>query len=231
MSEAHLLLVDDDPELSQLLQQYLAYEGYEITLAASAEAAEQQLNQGLKPDLLLLDIGLPGCSGLEWLQSLRPRCTLPVIMLTARGDDIDRILGLEMGADDYLPKPCNPRELLARIRALLRRVRQPENKAQALQSQGILLDPSSHSACLDDQALNLTSAEFYVLYYLMQQAGQAVSRDTLTQKVLHRPLTAYDRAIDVHVSRVRQKLSSLRPQAGDLIKTLRGQGYLFVNTP
>jgi two-component system OmpR family response regulator/two-component system response regulator CpxR len=228
--QTKLLLIDDDKELCQLMGDYLSTEGFQISFAHSAEQALDQLNQSNEYDLLVLDIMMPGQSGLELLQQIRPRVQTPVIMLTGRGEEIDRIIGLEMGADDYLGKPCNPRELVARIRAVLRRSthRSAEIKHPAKLSQhGIVLDSSRREVLVEGQPLELTSAEFNVLAELMAEAGEPVTKDQLTERVLHRKLTAYDRAIDVHVSRVRQKLSSVLP-GQELIKTLRGTGYLFV---
>ncbi|GGO77823.1 DNA-binding response regulator [Marinobacterium nitratireducens] len=226
-----LLLVDDDTELCQLLGDYLRHENYEVDYAHNADEALACIGGGKTYDLMVLDIMMPGQSGLELLQQLRPRVQLPVIMLTGRGEEIDRILGLEMGADDYLGKPCNPRELLARIRAVRRRsdgagsrTRFPE---RPLEMHGIRLDPGQRELMVAGQPVDLTSAEFNVLAYLMENAGRVMSKGELTELVLHRPLTAYDRAIDVHISRVRQKLA---PVVGDLelIKTVRGEGYQLV---
>ncbi len=224
-----ILLVDDDTELSELLAEYLSNEGYEVETAASAELAIEYFDAGRAYDICVFDIMMPGLSGLELLQQVRPRIQTPVIMLTGRGDDIDRILGLEMGADDYLPKPANPRELLARIKAVLRRT-QSIDQSTALQSRplsvgAISLDPQLRSAQVNATEIHLTSAEFNVLQTLMQAAGQLVSKERLTEEVLHRKLTAYDRAIDVHVSRVRIKLEQEQIGLGEAIKTVRGQGY------
>lgn len=233
MTSERLLLVDDDPELCDLLSEYLAAEGYQVECAYNAQQALEKL-QVQHYSLMVLDIMMPGTTGLELLQQIRPQHTLPVIMLTGRGDEIDRILGLEMGADDYLGKPCNPRELLARIRAILRRVsstpmlegRLPDSAVTLGQ---LTLNPATREALARGEPLELTSAEFNVLAYLMQHAGQVLSKEQLTRWVLHRELTAYDRAIDVHISRVRQKLAhSFRLSGADLIKTVRGQGYIFV---
>ena len=226
----HLLIVDDDISLCELLRSYLEHEGFQVSLAHSAEAAQQWLSDNSAPDLMILDIMMPGQSGLELLQILRPAIQVPVIMLTGRGDDIDRILGLEMGADDYLPKPCNPRELLARIRAVLRRSQTPLPVSRVLELSGIYLDPAMRQVSLMDQPLELTSTEFNVLHTLMSHAGEVVSKESLTEKVLHRKLTLYDRALDVHVSRVRQKLAEVSEPAAELIKTVRGQGYQFIRT-
>lgn len=231
MSElTKLLLIDDDRELCQLMGDYLTGEGFVVSVAHSAEEALQLLQGSADYDLLVLDIMMPGQSGLELLQQIRPRIQTPVIMLTGRGEEIDRIIGLEMGADDYLGKPCNPRELVARIKAVLRRTKvRPEQDKQAaeLRMHGIELDHSRREVKVTGQLLVLTSAEFNVLAELMAEAGSAVSKDQLTERVLHRKLTAYDRAIDVHLSRVRQKLATLLPEQ-ELIKTIRGTGYLFV---
>lgn len=225
-----LLLVDDDQELCQLMGQYLSSEGFEVNFAHSAEQALPLLQDTGSYDLLIFDIMMPGQSGLDLLQQVRPRITTPVIMLTGRGEDIDRIIGLEMGADDYLGKPCNPRELVARIRAVLRRsvhLQVAESEPDHLSIHGIELDFGKRQVLVAETELELTSAEFNVLAELMQAAGSIVSKDNLTEKVLHRKLTAYDRAIDVHVSRVRQKLAVVLPDS-ELIKTVRGAGYMLV---
>jgi two-component system OmpR family response regulator/two-component system response regulator CpxR len=226
-----LLLVDDDVELCELLGDYLRHEGYEIDCAHNAREALVRLEGNHPYSLMVLDVMMPGQSGLELLQQMRPRVQLPVIMLTGRGEEIDRILGLEMGADDYLGKPCNPRELLARIRAIRRRsevpAQQTEFPQQPIELHGIRLDPGQREVRVAGEVVELTSAEFNVLAYLLHNAGRVMSKAELTERVLHRPLTAYDRAIDVHVSRLRQKLQ----RGGDsqeLIKTLRGEGYLLV---
>lgn len=231
-----ILLVDDDQDLSELLGEYLQNEGYEVATALSGEAALQRFEAGDRFDLWVLDIMMPGMSGLELLQQIRPRMNTPVIMLTGRGDDIDRILGLEMGADDYLAKPANPRELLARIRAVLRRAQGASlsdgsssgfPKAK-LRIESIDLDPQLRELKVGGEEVQLTSAEFNVLAYLMQSAGQLLTKEKLTEQVLHRKLTAYDRSIDVHVSRVRAKLDQAQAGLADRIKTVRGQGYQFV---
>lgn len=227
-----ILLVDDDKELAELLADYLRAENYDVALAFSAEEAIQLFEQNETFSLAVFDIMMPGMSGLELLQQIRPSSKLPIIMLTGKGSDIDRILGLEMGADDYLPKPCNPRELLARIRAVLRRVQSQASETSAvkeakLQHAGIELDCASRSVTFAGIPIELTSAEFNVLHQFLLHTGQVLSRSELTEKVLHRELTAYDRAIDVHVSRVRQKLLSATAIEG-LIKTVRGEGYILV---
>lgn len=233
MSNESLLLVDDDVELCGLLKAYLQAEGYQVEVAHHARQALASLQANSNIGLMVLDIMMPDISGLELLQQVRPHYKLPIIMLTGRGDEIDRILGLEMGADDYLSKPCNPRELLARIRAIFRRTVQyapieGELSEQVLALSGIRLDPATREVSVQGQPIELTSAEFNTLGYLMQHAGHVLSKEQLTRWVLHRELTLYDRAIDVHISRVRQKLNKGRNEPTELIKTVRGQGYIFV---
>lgn len=240
MQNKTLLLVDDDRELCAMLAEYLGHEGYQVETAYSGEAALAALQRST-PDLLVLDIMMPGMSGLELLQQLRPHSEVPVLMLTGRGEAIDRILGLEMGADDYLSKPCHPRELSARIKAILRRCDTGGRTAdempagafptQPLALEGLTLDPGQREVRFQGQMLQLTSAEFNVLAYLMQHAGRVLGKAELTRWVLHRELGAYDRAIDVHVSRVRQKLAAVSGDECELIKTVRGQGYQFIRSP
>ncbi len=240
MQTKTLLLVDDDRELCAMLAEYLGHEGYRVETVHSGEAALAALEQ-VRPDLMVLDIMMPGMSGLELLQQLRPRTEVPVLMLTGRGEAIDRILGLEMGADDYLSKPCHPRELSARVKAILRRcdssggAAAPETEGafptRPLTIEGVMLDPGQREVSFAGQVLQLTSAEFNVLACLMQHAGRVLSKAELTRWVLHRELSAYDRAIDVHVSRLRQKLATVAGEESELIKTVRGQGYQFIRGP
>lgn len=224
----HILLVDDDQALCELLGEYLQSEGFAVDSVQTGKAALQSLSPGHNYAAVVLDIMMPGMSGLDVLRELRnTQQQVPVLMLTGRGDDIDRIVGLELGADDYLGKPCNPRELTARIKAVLRRT-QPQSAAQTgsgdvLHLHGIEIDPGRRSAHANGQELKLTSAEFNTLHLLMQSAGQVLSKQQLTESVLNRKLEAYDRSMDVHISRLRNKLS----QAGidDPIKAIRGAGY------
>lgn len=224
----NILLVDDDLHLSQLLGEYLSGEGFRVHAAADGEQALQTVREGAAFDVMVLDIMMPKISGLEVLKQIRQFSQLPVIMLTGRGDDIDRILGLEMGADDYLAKPCNPRELSARIRAVLRRTRQAAGDIPASTKifGGLHLDPGALTASFAGHSLVLTGAEFRVLQLLVERAGHVLSKEFLTEQVLQRKLTRYDRSIDVHVSRIRQKLAQV--QTGDEqlhIKAVRGMGY------
>ena len=221
-------MVDDDDRLRALLQRYLGEQEFVVNVADSAEQAEDAMNT-FTFDVIVLDIMMPGMSGLELLPVIRGRWSLPIVMLTGRGEDIDRILGLEMGADDYLPKPANPRELLARIRAVLRRSEggKPETSSAEIQLGSVTLNSNSRTVVASGERLALTTAEFDVLAVLMASAGTAVSRDTLTQQVLHRELSPYDRSIDVHVSRVRNALKQALPDQ-ELIVTIRGVGYQYV---
>lgn len=232
-SQPHVLLVDDDTSLCQLLAEYLAGEGFSVSALHSGEAllAHVQNEAAQGPQCIVLDIMMPGMMGLDALQHLRKFSDVPVIMLTGRGDDVDRIIGLELGADDYLGKPCNPRELAARIKAILRRASTEtppaEHVTATLQLHGICLDSQTREVQLHGEALSLTAAEFNVLRLLMASAGESLTKAYLTEQVLHRKLSAYDRSIDVHVSRLRQKLAK---QGGlhDIIKTIRGSGYQMV---
>lgn len=223
-----LLLVDDDVELAAMLQEFLQLQGFETDVVHSAEAALHQIAQA-PPDLAVLDVMLPGMSGFEALQVLRARHDFPVIMLTARGEESERILGLLRGADDYLAKPCSPLELTLRIRTILKRVR-PERRADGvptmLQIGPVRLDTRRREAYLQTQLLNLTAAEMRVLEQLMQHAGEVLSRARLTQLALERPLEAYDRSIDTLISKLRSKLRAAG-LSKDCISSVRGQGYVL----
>lgn len=222
----HILIVDDDRELCSLLQEFLSLEGFRVSLCHEGHEALRRCRD-TPFDALVLDIMLPGLQGLDLLRSLREHDSTPVLMLTARGGDTDRIVGLELGADDYLPKPCNPRELSARLRAILRRTRGSHSPpGDAVLSAGkARLDPARRSATWDGRDLGLTSAEFNILQVLMAQAGAVVDKETLSRQALQRPLTAYDRSVDVHVSRIRRKFADLG--AENPITSVRGAGYQF----
>ncbi len=227
MNDARILLADDDEELCQLLSDFLVREGFSVDLAHDGETAMQRAGTG-NYDALILDVMLPERSGLELLRELRRGSRLPVLMLTALGEDIDRILGLELGADDYVPKPCNPREIAARLRAILRRTR-GESSASGLTDLNVgpvALRAASRSATLRGEALALTGTEFNVLAALMHEAGRMVSKETLSQDVLGRPLGPFDRSIDVHISKLRRKLGSAA-DGKSLIDTIHRGGYLF----
>lgn len=225
-----ILLVDDDSELLELLGEYLRTEGFDICSATNGQQALQTLEDQQEIAAVVLDIMMPGVSGLDVLKTIRQRWQTPVIMLTGRGDDIDRIVGLELGADDYLGKPCNPRELSARIRAILRRSQIssiPASDATTLTLDGLVMDSASLTACVDEQAVPLTGTEFRALQLLCEHVGETLSKEVLTESVLQRKLTQYDRSMDVHISRIRHKLAQF-PQLNLHIKSQRGLGYQLV---
>ncbi|HDR0672827.1 TPA: response regulator [Pasteurella multocida] len=228
-----ILLVDDDVELIELLAELLTLEGFEIDMANNGLQALQKLD--LSYDLVLLDIMMPVLNGVETLKKIRQEFSVPVIMLTARGDDIDRILGLELGADDYIPKPFNDRELVARIKAILRRT-QPaatlntevkENRSEFVFCD-ITLYPGRQQAFHHDKDLELTGTEFALLQKLVLNPGQILSRESLSIEILGKQLTPFDRAIDMHMSNLRKKLLP-RTDGSPWFKTLRGRGYLLVS--
>jgi DNA-binding response OmpR family regulator len=229
--DATILLADDDTVLSDLLSEYLQRQGVRVTQVFDGDAAVTQALSGAY-DLIVLDVMMPRQDGFEALRAIRAQTSTPVLMLTARGEDIDRILGLEMGADDYLPKPCNPRELLARIRAILRRstgetaASQPETIAQG----DLTLATGDRSVRVGGDPVVLTSTEFTVLEMLLRRAGQVVSKDMLSEQALARKLGPYDRSLDMHISNLRKKLGPL-PNGEARIKTVRGIGYLYVTSP
>jgi len=227
---AKLLLVDDDIELCSLLGEFLSTEGFETTLVHDGQAALDSTQNG-SFDLIVLDVMLPIYTGFEVLRKLRDYCQTPVLMLTAKGEDVDRIVGLEMGADDYLPKPCNPRELVARIRAILRRVDQTQVEAPSdlIEVDQLKLQISAHTASFKETLLTLTGAEFTVLELLMRSAGQVISKEALTEQALGRKLTPYDRSIDVHVSNLRKKLTA-EGAPKELIINIRGAGYMLTTS-
>ena len=228
--QPRVLLVDDDRELTSMLQEYLGREGFEVSTSHDGGEALERLTQPRLDspfDLVVLDVMLPGRSGLDVLRALRScENPPPVLMLTARGDDVDRIVGLELGADDYLPKPFNPRELVARIRAVLRRASDRSLPREPLVLGSLKLDPARHRATVRGATVELTGAEFRVLEVLLRAAGRVVSREQLTEQALGRKLELYDRSIDTHVSNLRRKLeldAADEPQ----IRGIRGAGYLL----
>lgn len=229
MDERSILIADDDEELCELLQTYLQQEGFRVSSVFTGTDALSAVVDG-SFDLLVLDVMLPRLDGFEVLRELRRHSSLPVLMLTAKGDEIDRIVGLELGADDYLAKPCNPRELLARVRAILRRTDTAATPGDRLRVGTLSLNGAAREVCCADQALELTSAEFALLRVLMQRAGQVVGRDVLSRLGLGRALLPYDRSVDVHISNLRKKLAAA--DAGrDWVSAVRGQGYQLLELP
>jgi len=225
MKQDRVLIIDDDMELCRLLSERLQPEGFAIETIQDGQIGLKRAALG-QHDLVILDLMLPGMSGLDVLRNLRSHSSVPVLILTARGDDVDRILGLEIGADDYLPKPFNPRELVARIRAILRRVSRDTGNSSIVIVDSVRLEPSALKVWVDETEVSVTSLEFSLLEAFMRNAGQVMTREDLTEQVLGRKLGPFDRVIDVHVSNLRKKLG--RFSSEELIKAVRGTGYLFV---
>ena len=236
-----ILLVDDDVELTNLLAELLSLEGFDIHVVHNGQEALTELELQTY-DIILLDIMMPVLNGIETLKQLRQKLTTPVLMLSARDDDIDRVLGLELGADDYLPKPFNDRELVARIKAILRRTagnsplatdvitpssQTAEENSKQLSFGGVELHPGRQQAIFEGKDLELTGTEFALLQMLMRNPGQILSRELLSLEILGKRLTPYDRAIDMHISNLRKKLPE-RNYNLPWFKTLRGRGYLLV---
>ena len=224
-----LLLVDDDIELTELLSAFLKLEGFEVQPANNGMEALKILNE--THQLVLMDIMMPVLNGIETLKEIRKRSNVPVMMLTAKGDDIDRVLGLELGADDYLPKPFNDRELVARIRAILRRSVSPSNNVdntkEILSFENVTLYLTRQTAMYDEKNLNLTDYEFKILHRLIESKGDIVTREELSLEVLGKTLSPFDRSLDMHISNLRRKLPE-RESKLSWFKTLRGKGYLLV---
>jgi len=218
-----IALIDDDEEIRQLLSDYLNKNGFEIIAFADGETF--LLAERNQFDLAVLDIGLPGIDGLEVCRRLRQNSNMPIIMLTAASDDFDRILGLELGADDYMGKPFNPRELLARIKALLRRVSTPTSDEDI--HTHIIMDEASRSAKVNDIELELTGAEFDLLCVFTKQVGVVLGRDKIGELLHGRRMQPFDRSIDTTVSRLRHKLS--KHLEGEIIQSVRGKGYVLLS--
>ncbi|AKF04907.1 response regulator transcription factor [Sandaracinus amylolyticus] len=225
---SRILLVDDDVELAGLLRDYLSREGFEVDAVHEGPAGLERARAG-EHAIVILDVMLPGMNGLDVLRALRATSAVPVLMLTARGDDVDRIVGLEMGADDYLPKPFNPRELAARVRAIQRRAeaatRTPRSR-EVLSAGDLSLDVGARVVRRGGDEVTLTSVEFSLLELLLRTPGKIVTRESIAEQVLGRRFSPFDRSVDVHVSNLRKKLG---PGAGgrERIKTVRGAGYLL----
>jgi two-component system response regulator CpxR len=226
-----LLIIDDDHALVDLLKRFLEGEGFRVD-AAYDHASGLSAALSSEHELIILDVMLPGGSGFELLKALRQHSSVPVLLLTARGEAVDRILGLEIGADDYLAKPFDPRELVARVRAIFRRTREPaaaaaHNQQEATLSVGdISMSLATRTVTCRDAPVDLTSVEFNVLELLLRHAGSVVTREQIAEVALGRPLNSFDRSVDVHVSRLRKKLGG-SPAAEDLIRPIRGIGYFL----
>lgn len=227
---AHILVVDDDKEIRSLLERYLLSQGFRVSTAGDGRTMEERLATA-KIDLVVLDVMLPDGSGLDWCRSLRNRSTLPIILLTALKEDVDRIIGLEIGADDYLGKPFNPRELVARIRAVLRRVTENEasaaSDASLFRFAGFSADPAAHRVTTaDGHDVGLTAAEFELLLAFLERPGRMLSRNQLLDITQRRDAGPFDRSIDVLVSRLRRKLGETSDEP--ILKTQRNGGYQLV---
>jgi DNA-binding response OmpR family regulator len=234
----HILVIDDDRELVDLLREYLVPEGFTIDAAFDHSSG---LNKALRgeDELVVLDVMLPGGSGFELLKRMRAEnSTTPVLLLTARGDAVDRIVGLQIGADDYLPKPFDPRELVARIHAILRRTRASQNRVAGEGSDedstihvgDLTLSPTTRSVTLGDKDVELTTLEFNLLEVLLRRAGTIVNREDLATLAMGRPLAPFDRSVDVHISKLRRKLGG-EDDNESRIKSIRGVGYMYAATP
>lgn len=222
-----ILLVDDDEALCELLSEYLEMEGFDVSMVHDGKQALKLINDPRQTwDAIILDVMLPGMNGFDVLKAIGPDTTCPVLMLTARGEDTDTVLGLELGADEYVAKPVSPRVLVARLRALIRRAVNDQTSS-TLRVGDLELDKQTRAVTLSGCSIELTGAEFNLLEQLIEHAGQVVSREQLAAQGLGRPLQAYDRRIETHMAQIRRKLG---PQlnGSDRIKTIRGAGYQYV---
>lgn len=224
-----LLIIDDDAKLIDLLTEYFQENGFQVSALMEGTHALERMGE-LGPDLIILDIMLPGKDGLEVLREIRAQVSTPVIMLTARGDDTDRIVGLELGADDYLPKPFNPRELLARIRAILRRRDQatPPGETTLIRSGDMLLNRAARMLTIKDEAVELSTTEFNILEVLMKSPNTVLSRDQIMNLAHGKDFMAFDRSVDIQISKLRGKIEK-SPSSPTRIKTVWGTGYMFVD--
>ncbi len=223
---AQVLMIDDDRELGAMVTDFLAIDQLAVTVRNTGEEGIEAFKAG-GFDLVILDIMMPGISGLEVLKKIRQNSNVPVVMLTARGDDVDRIIGLEFGADDYLPKPFNPRELVARIKAILRRAQPQSEEQQVLELGEIKLDTRTHRAAVSDQELKLTGTEYEILKCLLETPGKVVNKEFLSERALGRRLLPYDRSVDTHISNLRGKLEKAGNR-NETIQNQRGVGYLLI---
>jgi two-component system response regulator CpxR len=220
-----LLIIDDDVELTRLLSEFLGQEGFRLDAHGSGAGAASQATAG-NYALVILDVMLPEVNGFAVLQEIRRSSNIPVILLTARGDDVDRVVGLEIGADDYVPKPFNPRELSARIRAVLRRFETRGRDQAVMGVDDVSLDPASRAVLRDGVPVELTAVEFDILRTLLESAGQIVTREVVAHRVLGRRFDPFDRSVDMHISKLRRKLG-VRAGHDERIKTIRSSGYMY----
>lgn len=221
-----ILLVDDDQVIIELLTEILTLEGFTTEVAFNGQEALEKLDDNIS--LILLDVMMPVLNGIETLKQIRKTTNTPVMMLTARGEEIDRILGLELGADDYLPKPFNDRELIARIKAILRRADSMPKDKNRFNFDGLEINVSRQEVRYQNKDLALTDSEFLLLYKLIEHKGEIISRETLSLDALGKELTPFDRSVDMHMSNLRKKLPE-RPNNSPWFKTVRGRGYLLIS--
>lgn len=222
----HILLVDDDVELSGMLRDYLNQDGFEATVVHAGEQGVEEALSG-RYAIIALDVMMPGISGIEVLRRIRAVSSVPVLMLTAKGDDMDRIVGLELGADDYVPKPCQPRELAARLRAILRRTQPPEAASGPIMVGPLTVYPEQRRVEWRGNWVDMTSTEFNLVEVLARHAGRPISKGVLCEQALGRPLARFDRSIDVHLSSIRHKLGALA-DGRSCIQTVYRQGYQLI---
>jgi two-component system response regulator CpxR len=220
-----LLVIDDDAELCKLVSRYLVQEGFQIDAVHSGTPGAEQALSG-KYGLVVLDVMMPGVNGFDVLRRIRAQSRVPILMLTAKGDALDRVVGLEMGADDYLPKPFNPQELAARIRAILRRAKPETSAMKPIVIGDVEMDSRARVVRRQGEIINLTTVEFDLLEVLLNAVGQVVGREKLTREVLGRDFSPFDRSIDTHVCNLRKKIGLL-PDGTERIKGVRGIGYLY----
>ena len=224
MARSKILLVDDEPKVCELIKAYLVKDGYDVVIATDGKSAIDQA-QRYKPDLILLDLNLPELDGLEVCRAIRKQSNVPIIMLTARDEEVDKIVGLEMGADDYVTKPFSPRELAARVSAVLRRYREGLKQGEQIVAGELRLDPEKYEVTYLGQPLSLTAGEFKLLSVLSRNPGRVFTRLQLMDSAFGESYEGYERTIDAHIKNIRQKMSRLAPKSSNPLVTVRGVGY------
>ncbi|HEX9014585.1 MAG TPA: response regulator transcription factor [Chloroflexota bacterium] len=229
MPKENVLVVEDEPKITEVLTAYLERDGYQVIPASNGRVALDTFRRR-KPDIVLLDINLPEVDGLEVCRQIRKESSVPIIMLTARDEEADKLIGLELGADDYVTKPFSPREVVARVRAVLRRLTPAQTAGETFRSGGLELDPAKHDARLDGRSLDLTPTEFRLLEVLIRNPGRVYSRLQLLDQVQGEAFEGYERTIDAHVKNLRQKIEA-DPQHPVYLLTVYGVGYKFAENP